>query len=98
MRQRELFSCAELFVPLKEVTRRALEELARTPVDLGIAADMCKLVVKTDGGAARRPREGAVALWGLVVVLMCGNVARLILRLDGWSWTAPALNTCVELE
>ena len=27
----------ELFVPLEEVTRRALEELARTPVDLGIS-------------------------------------------------------------
>ena len=36
---------------------------------------MCKLVVYTDGGAAFRPYEGAVASWGLVVVLMCGNEA-----------------------
>ena len=44
-----------------------------------IPADMCKLVVYTDGGAAIRPCEGAVASWGLVVVLMCGNeVVRVI--------------------
>ena len=36
---------------------------------------MCKLVVHTNGGAAFRPYEGAVASWGLVVVLMCGNEA-----------------------
>ena len=29
-----LATCAELSVPLKEVTRRTLEEIARNPVDL----------------------------------------------------------------
>ena len=31
-----LAACADLSVPLKEVTRRMLEEIARNPVDLGI--------------------------------------------------------------
>ena len=68
-----LASCAEISVPLGEVTRQSLEEMARNPVDLGIPAEMCKLVVSTDGGAALRPGEGAVASRGFVVVLMCGN-------------------------
>ena len=69
-----LATCAALSVPLKEVTRRTLEEMARNPVDSGIPAEMCKLVVFTDDGAALRPCEG-VASWGFVVVLMCGNEA-----------------------
>ena len=32
-------------------------------------------MVGTDGGAALRPCDGAVASWGFVVVLMCGNEA-----------------------
>ena len=32
-------------------------------------------MVYTDGGAALRPGEGAVASWGFVAVLMCGNEA-----------------------
>ena len=70
-----LATCAELSVPLQEVRLRTLEEVARNPVDLGIPAEMCKLVVYTDGGAALRPCEGAVASWVFVVVFMCGNEA-----------------------
>ena len=68
-----LASCAELSVPLRDVRRQSLEELPRYPVDLEIHPEMCKLVVYTDGGAALRPGEGAVASWGFVVVLLCGN-------------------------
>ena len=32
-------------------------------------------MVYTDGGAAFRAGEGAVASWGFVAVLMCGNEA-----------------------
>ena len=67
--------CAELSVPLKEVTRNLLKETIRNPVDLGISSDLCKIVVYTDGGAAFRPGESAVASWGFVAVLMCGNEA-----------------------
>ena len=65
--------CAELSVPLKEVTRRMLKEKARNPVDLGIPAEMCKLVVYTDGGAA--PRPCARVLWLHGVLLLCSCVA-----------------------
>ena len=64
-----------LSAPLQEVTRQPLEVVARNPVDVEIPAEMCKLVVYTDGGAARRPGEGAVASWGVVAVFMCGNEA-----------------------
>ena len=60
--------------PLKEVTRRTLEEMTCNPVDLGFPAELCKLVVCTDGGAAFRPCDGAVASLGFVVAL-CGNEA-----------------------
>ena len=70
-----LAGCAELSVPLKEVTRNLLKETIRNPVDLVIPFDLCKIVVYTDGGAAFRPGEGAVASWGFVSVLMCGNEA-----------------------
>ena len=55
------------------MTRQSLEQLSRNHVDLGVSAELCKIVVFTDGGAASRPCEGAVASWGFVVVLMCGN-------------------------
>ena len=55
------------------LTRRALEEMARNPVDLGIPAELCEIVVYTDGGAAFGPCEDAAASWGFVVVLMRGN-------------------------
>ena len=55
------------------MTRQSLEELSRNPVDLGVSAELCKIVVDTHGGAAFRPCEGAVASWGFVAVLMCGN-------------------------
>ena len=70
-----LAGCAELSVPLKEVTRNLLKETIRNPVDLGIPPELCKIVVYTDGGAAFRPGEGAVASWGFVAVLMCSNEA-----------------------
>ena len=38
-------------------------------------SELCEIVVYTDGGAAFRPGEGAVASWGFVAVLMCGNEA-----------------------
>ena len=59
-----LAGCAELSVPLKEVTRNLLKETVRNPVDLGIPSELCKIVVYTDGGAAFRAGEGAVASWG----------------------------------
>ena len=65
--------CAELSVPLKQVTRNLLKETIRNPVDLGIRSELCKIVVYTDGGAAFCPGEGAVASWGFVAVLTCGN-------------------------
>ena len=40
--------------------RRALEELARNPPDLGIPAEQCKIVVYTDRGAAFRPCESGI--------------------------------------
>ena len=70
-----LAGCAELSVPLEEVTRNLLKETVRNPVDLRIPSELCKIVVYTDGGAAFRPGEGAVASWGFVAVLMCGNEA-----------------------
>ena len=70
-----LAGCAELSVPLKEVTRNLLKETVRNLVDLGIPSELCKIVVYTDGGAAFRPGEGAVVSWGFVAVLMCGNEA-----------------------
>ena len=70
-----LAGCAELCVPLNELTRNLLKETVRNPVDLGIPSELCKIVVYTDGGAAFRPGEGAVASWGFVAVLMCGNEA-----------------------
>ena len=53
-----LAACAELSVPLKEVTRSLLEEITCNPVDLGIKTGEC-----------------AVASWGSVALLMCGNEA-----------------------
>ena len=61
--------CVELPFPLKEGDTSIPEKLSRNAGDLGIPADMCKLVAYTDGGAAFRPCEGAV------VMLMCGNEA-----------------------
>ena len=58
-----------------EVTRNLLNETVRNLVDLGIPSELCKIVVYTDGGAAVRPGEGAVASWGFVAVLMCGSEA-----------------------
>ena len=50
-----LATCAELFVLLEEMT---------TDVDLGIPADMCKLVVKTDGCCCLHVRQcGTVCDW-----------------------------------
>ena len=36
-----LAGCAELSVPLKEVTRNLLKETIRNPVDLGIPSELC---------------------------------------------------------
>ena len=66
-----LAACAELSVPLKEVTRNLLEEITRNLVDLGIPSELCKILVDTAFGLG----EGAVASWGFVAVLMCGNEA-----------------------
>ena len=72
-----------LFIPLlvlwslggAQSSRNLLKETIRNPVDLGISSDLCKIVVYTDGGAAFRPGESAVASWGFAAVLMCGNEA-----------------------
>ena len=61
--------------PLEEVTRNLLKETIRNPVDLGIPSEWCKIVVYTDGDAAFRPGESAVASWSFVAVLMCGSEA-----------------------
>ena len=73
------------------MTRNQLKETIRNPVDLGIPSQLRKIVVYTDGGAAFRLGEGAVASWGFVVVLMCGNeaVCGLVVRPGRSCWTDP---------
>ena len=68
-----LGTCAELSVLLKEVTRRALEELLRNHVDLGIPPQNCANL-----WCALVARHFVLVrvLWLLGVLLLCSCVAR----------------------